>query len=133
MMELAVRHGQGPVSVETIAGSQQLSEKYTHQLMAGLKFKGLVRSVRGARGGYALTRDPATITALDVVAALEDGLAPVECVDDPGACPRSGRCPTREVWLAVNRAVAEVLSGIQLDQLAARHVAETDEGQNYCI
>jgi len=88
MMELAANHGRGPLPVDAIAANQGISRKYIHFLMTGLKNAGLIRPVRGPNGGFELTRDPASISALDVISVLEGWKAPVECVVDAGSCPR---------------------------------------------
>jgi Rrf2 family protein len=123
MVELAARHGEGPVMAERIASSQQLSASYTHLLLGGLKSAGLVRSVRGPSGGYELSRPPARITALEAVAAVEAD-APVECVARPSSCSRAPSCAARDLWCEVHLAVARVLGGVTLEQLAARQRAK---------
>ena len=129
MIELAAKYGQGPVLVETIAHNQEISAKYIHVLMAGLRSGGFIRSVRGPSGGYELSRPPAEITALEVVRALEGDLAPVDCVTEADTCSRSGTCVTREMWCEVAEAVAEVLGGYTLADLARRQ-AEKDSSQS---
>jgi Rrf2 family protein len=121
MVELAVQHGKGPVMAEALAERQQLSPSYAQLLLGGLKSAGLVRSMRGPSGGYELTRAPSEITALDVVAALEDAV-PVECVAGLSKCKRASICPTREVWQEVSEAVNAVLSRYTLEQLAQRQL-----------
>ena len=71
MMELAARTGEGPTSLKSIAERNQLSEHYLEQLIAPLRNAGLVKSIRGAYGGYILAGDPATVTAGDVIRVLE--------------------------------------------------------------
>jgi len=133
MMELAANHGRGPMPVDAIAANQGISRKYIHFLMTGLKSAGLIRPVRGPNGGFELTRDPASISALDVVSVLEGWKAPVECVVDAGSCPRSGRCATREVWCDVADAVNRVLSGRSLAELSAKQRTLGDGPADYCI
>lgn len=133
MMELADHYGRGPMPVDAIAGNQDISGKYIHILVMGLRSAGLVRTVRGPNGGYELTKAPGSITALDVVSALEGKSIPVECVADATSCPRAGRCAARDVWCVVASAVEGVLSGLTLEQLAARQRAKTDESLSYCI
>ena len=133
MMELAMNFGRGPVLVETIAKKQEISGKYIHVLVTGLRSAGLVRTVRGPSGGYELTRPPSKITALEVVAALEGRNVPVECVADASSCPRAGRCATRDVWCDVASAMNGVLSGLTLAQLADRQRAKQDEAVAYQI
>lgn len=123
MVELASRHGEGPVMVERIAASQELSASYAHILLGGLKSAGLVRSVRGPSGGYELSRPPERITALDVVAAVEND-APVECVARASSCKRAPTCAARDVWCEVAAAIERVLSGVTLEELALRQRAK---------
>lgn len=133
MMELAGHYGLGPTSVAAIARSQGISGKYIHLLVMGLRSAGLVRTVRGPGGGYELAKAPSSITALDVVSALEGRSVPVECVADASSCPRAGRCAARDVWCEVASAVDGVLSGLTLEQLAARQRAKVEEPVSYCI
>lgn len=133
MMELASNHGRGPLPVDIIATKQGISRKYIHFLMTGLKNAGLIRPVRGPNGGFELTRDPASISALDVITVLEGWNAPVECVVDAKSCSRSGRCATREVWCNVTTAVNQVLSGCSLAELSSKQRALGDGSADYCI
>jgi len=124
MTELAGHYGEGPVPVETIARNQEISAKYIHLLALRLRAAGLVRSIRGPSGGYELAKDPAGITALDVVSALEGPSAPVDCVDNPEVCQRSQNCVARDVWRDVASAVAGVLSSVTLSELARKQGAK---------
>ena len=133
MMELAGHYGQGPMPVDAIAKNQDISGKYIHVLVMGLRSAGLVRAVRGPSGGYELTKTPSSITALDVVSALEGRSTPAECVADASSCPRAGACAARDVWCDVASAVDGVLSGLTLQQLVARQHAKAEESPSYCI
>ena len=132
MVALAARYGSGPVRVNTVAREQGISANYIHVLMGGLKAAGLVRSVRGPNGGYELTRAPGAITALDVVSVLEGETVPVDCVAEPGTCPRAAECPTRDVWCQVAASVDGVLKGLTLQGLTEGRRAR-DEALSYCI
>jgi Rrf2 family cysteine metabolism transcriptional repressor len=120
MTELAQRFGAGPVLVDSIAENQSISTNYIHVLVAALKSAGLVRSVRGPNGGYELTRDPSTVSALEVVRALEGPCTPVDCLADPKVCPRASICVTRDVWTEVGAAVEGVLGSFTLAALVER-------------
>lgn len=133
MVELAKRYGQGPVLAETIAVSQDISGKYIHVLVGGLRTAGLIRTARGPSGGYELTRSPSSVTALDVVSALEGRTAPVNCVIDISCCRRARGCATRDLWREVAAAIDGVLSGATLEQLAAKQHAQQDEPSDFCI
>lgn len=110
MMDLAARYGEKPTSLKSVAGRHNLSEHYLEQLIAPLRNAGLVRSIRGAYGGYKLSRPPEDISAGEVIRILEGPISPVEFTeeDDPGR---------RELWRRVRDAIAEVLDHTSLADL----------------
>lgn len=132
MVSLASHYGEGPVPVDTVAQEQGVSANYIHVLMGTMKVAGLVRSVRGPNGGYELARKPAEITAFDVVSVLEGDTVPVECVAEPGTCPRAASCPTRDVWCQVASSVDGVLKSMTLQNLV-EHQRGQDSTPNYSI
>lgn len=119
MMELAARYGEGPTSLKSIAEKHNLSEHYLEQLIAPLRNAGLVKSVRGAYGGYILSRSPEEITSGDVIRVLEGPISPVDFTeeDDPAK---------RDLWLRIKNSIAEVLDSTTLAHL----IAYQDEGKN---
>lgn len=119
MVDMALNLNKGPITLNNIAERQGLSEGYLEQLMIPLKRSGLVRSVRGAQGGYILARKPEEIKVGDVIRALEGPIAPVACVseDFPEECQRSDACVTRIIWARVRDSVAEVLDSYTLADL----------------
>ena len=120
MVDLALS-GQGqPISLKDVAQRQQLSDKYLEQILTPLSRAGLVRSVRGAGGGYLLTRRPEEYTVGEILRPLEGDLAPVECATDAQFCERSGQCVTVELWQQIHRAVSEVVDRTTLADLVAR-------------
>jgi Rrf2 family protein len=133
MLELTLRHGNGPVMMSALAASQNISRKYLHSLLTSLKAVGLVRSVRGAGGGYVLAHEPADIKVSQVVQALEGSLLPVECTKDSSICERSETCAAHDVWEELGRAMERVLSGITLADLAARQGAKLSQATMYYI
>mgnify|MGYP003822987623 CR=1 FL=1 len=92
MVELAIRHGDAPARLKDIAQCQDIPLAYLRELMTSLAAAGLVRPIRGPRGGYLLTRPPSEISVLDVVEPLEGPPALVDCTDDPALCDRSASC-----------------------------------------
>ena len=121
MLDLAIHGGEGqPVSLRDVARRQNISDKYLEQIVTPLSRAGLVRSVRGAGGGYLLTRSPREYTAGDILRPLEGDLAPVECATDGEFCPRCGDCATVELWQEIYRAVSQVVDGVTLADLVAR-------------
>jgi len=121
VFELAMRYGQGAVPLREVARRQNLPDNYLEQLMGPLRKAGLVRSVRGAQGGYMLARDPAEITVGDVLRVLEGPISPVDCAGgDAGAsacCPDGEACTVRSVWVRIRDAVNEVVDSITFEDL----------------
>jgi Rrf2 family protein len=120
MLELALHSGKGPVPLRDLASRQEISAKYLEQLLIPLKGAGLVKSVRGARGGYLLARDPEHISLYDIVRSLEGPLAPVECVQDPQYCDRVGGCTVHLVWGEMGTMLVDFLSGMSLADMVVK-------------
>ncbi|NLJ85412.1 MAG: Rrf2 family transcriptional regulator [Firmicutes bacterium] len=119
MYELAMAYGQGPVPLKTVAERQSISEHYLEQLMGMLRRAGLVRGIRGARGGYELTSAPEAIRVGDVLRALEGPISPISCVDHDGfsECVRLEQCPTRGLWKRLRDSMTAVLDSTTLADL----------------
>lgn len=110
MMELGAKYGEGPISLKSIAEKNGLSEHYLEQLIAPLRNAGMVKSVRGAYGGYVLSKEPEAMTAGDVIRVLEGPISPVDFTeeDDPAK---------RDLWLRIRDSIAEVLDSTSLADL----------------
>lgn len=119
MFDLAQHVGEGPTSLKSIAERQSISEHYLEQLVSGLRKAGLVKSIRGAQGGYLLGRDPDKIRIGDIIRVLEGPIAPVDCVaeEDPEICSRAEFCVTRTIWEKVRDSIVDVLDSITLQTL----------------
>lgn len=116
MLDLAL-NGQGqPAALRDVAGRQDISEKYLEQLVAPMTRAGLLKSVRGASGGYLLTRSPADYTVGEILRTQEGSLAPVECADGQ-ACARSSQCVTVDLWRRLKEAVDGVVDATTLQDL----------------
>ncbi len=98
MIELALHYGSGPVLVDTIANRQEISRKYLENLLVVLKNAGLVRSIRGSKGGYVLAKSPHLITVEDIAVAIDGPVRLLDCIDEPDRCPRSTTCTTHDLW-----------------------------------
>ena len=131
ILELAENHGQGPLQIKIIAQNQDISVKYLEQLMAILKSAGLVRSIRGPKGGYLLAKAPNQIKLSDCFNALEGPVITVECVENGSFCTRTADCVTRQVWAQVHQAIMDVLQSITLQDLVDR--AKNNKASNYQI
>lgn len=87
------------VSIRSVAERRNLSEKYLERIVSMLKKAGVVKSTRGAYGGYCLAKEPRDITVLDVLRAAEGDLAPVQCLTKETDCGIDcERCATRSTW-----------------------------------
>jgi Rrf2 family protein len=117
---LALQGSDAPVSVTDVAADQGLSAKYLEQVLAALRSAGLVRSARGAQGGYALARSPEDITLRQVYEALEGHEGLVDCTKCPEGCPRSSTCVAQEVWAEMHDVCMRFLEGRNLAELARR-------------
>ncbi|WP_066173540.1 cysteine metabolism transcriptional regulator CymR [Bacillus marinisedimentorum] len=110
MMALARKYGEGPVSLKTIAEQHNLSDHYLEQLVPPLRNAGLVKSIRGAYGGYKLAKAPDQITAGDIIRILEGPISPVEVMDDEEPAKRN-------LWIKIRDAVKDVLDNTTLEDL----------------
>lgn len=114
MLDLALHEGQGAILLKDIAQRQNLSEKYLWSLIAPLKAAGFVRSMRGAKGGYMLTKTPAEITLKDIVTTLEGNLCLVDCVCDSDFCDRRAQCISHTVWREISDSIAVIFERLTL-------------------
>jgi len=120
MVALAVAYPERAISVKLIAQKQHLSVKYLEQIMAPLKGAGLIKVVRGGRGGYMLSRDPATIKLIEVYHALEGALCLVDCIEHSNSCDMAETCPTRDTWVEMTKALREILQRTTIQDLVKR-------------
>lgn len=126
MVELGLAYEGKPVSLRDIAKRQEISEKYLEQIVTRLGKAGLVKSTRGAQGGYRLEREPSQITVGDILRVTEGSLTPVACLDDD-ECPRRERCVTYSVWSRVQEAVTRVVDQITLQELVDDYRRKNEE------
>ncbi|EEG77681.1 RrF2 family transcriptional regulator [Dethiobacter alkaliphilus] len=136
MFDLALHSGEGAIALKSVAQREHISEKYLEHLFASLKKAGLIRSVRGAQGGYRLARPPEEITLGDIIRVLEGPIAPTECViDDDGheSCERSTDCVMRSIWGNVRDQINEILDGITLAQIVEEQRKMSGKGYMYYI
>lgn len=128
MLDLAVHSTGAAIPLKEVAARQDISVKYLEQIVTQLSRGGLVRSTRGAVGGYSLTRPPEEYTVGEILRQLEGSLAPVHCAE-PGhaCCERADQCVTVEVWQKIQEAVNQVVDHITLADLVARYHEKTGD------
>jgi Rrf2 family protein len=120
-----VRHGETrPMALAALAERNNLPPKFLEQIMSTLKHGGIVRTTLGARGGYAMAMDPATVSVARVIRLLDGALAPLSCVSlryyERCSCPDEATCALRDVMLDVRDAMLAILDEETLAELAAR-------------
>ena len=131
ILELAENYGNGPLQLRVIAHDQGVSVKYLEQLMAMLKAAGIVRSIRGSKGGYILAKSPGHVKMSECFQCLEGSVITTECVEDESFCERTNDCIARQVWTEVQKAVMEVLQSTTLQNLVDR--SKQSKAINYHI
>lgn len=132
MLDLALHSNGECVPVKEISERQGISEKYLEQIVNVLNKAGFVRSVRGAQGGYIMTKDPKDYTVGKIIRLLEGNLAPVSCIEDAeNKCERAASCVTVEIWEKINEAVSNVIDNITLADLVNRTYEKL--GSDSCI
>lgn len=119
MFELALNYGKDPVSIKTIAERQNISEYYLEQLFSSLRKAGLVKSIRGAQGGYILPKPPKDISASDILNVLEGPIEISECIQDDEIklCNRADCCSTRLLWRKISDSVNSVINTTTLQDM----------------
>jgi len=131
MVELALNNSKLPLPAKIIAQRQDISIKYLEQLMTTLKSQGLIRSLRGAKGGYLLARAANQIKISEIFNCLEGPALPVECLESETVCERAADCITRQVWMQVRDAIDNILESITLQDLVDK--TENNKKADYQI
>ena len=117
---MALEYGKEPLQAKTIAEREDISTKYLEQLITVLKRAGLVRSIRGPRGGYVLAKSPSEISMKDVIGALESLVVSVECNEHPEYVSHCSDCILSQIWQELQGAVMGVLETVTLADLIER-------------
>lgn len=133
MFDLAQHIGQGPISLKSIAERQGISEHYLEQLISGLRRNGLVKSVRGAQGGYILGSEPEKISVGDIIRVLEGPIAPVGCVaeEDQEICQKAEDCVSRMIWEKVRDSIASVIDSVTLADMVMEASKKKSKSAGY--
>lgn len=118
VLDLAYHHDECPIQLRAISRREKIPGRFLEQVMSTLRCAGLVESVRGAKGGYILSRRPENISLSEVVIALEGPINIMECVTDSQfECDELPMCVIRDVWSDVQRSLITTLSSINLRDL----------------
>ena len=137
MFELSLNHSRGPVSIKSIASKQNIPEQYLEQIFSKLKKANLIKSVRGAQGGYLLSRRASDITVYDILVVLEGPISISDCLSDEGVCENSNSCVTKLVWAKMRDAMENVMKSITLCDMVNDYYENNNinrlENDIYCL
>ncbi|MFH1708763.1 MAG: Rrf2 family transcriptional regulator [Planctomycetota bacterium] len=117
LIDLASRGQSGPVSLKELSKDQAISKKYLENIFRMLMQGGMIRSVRGARGGYQLAVDPTQVTLLEILNTIDGPVALLECIHNPDACKRMKDCPTQNLWRELEESIISFLKKRTLKEL----------------
>jgi Rrf2 family iron-sulfur cluster assembly transcriptional regulator len=120
MLDLALHSDAGPVAMADIAARNRISPAYLEQLLATLRRKGLVESLRGPGGGYRLKALPERITVAAIMAAMDEDVDATRCGGERN-CQDGGRCLTHDLWEDLTQHIEEFLEAVSLGELRDRH------------
>jgi Rrf2 family protein len=119
-LHLAKRSGEGPVTAREIAAGERLPMDYVEQILLRMRRAGIVKSTRGAHGGYALAKAPQDVSVRDVIAASELQTFDLHCLSHPveeERCSAAHTCSIRPVWVLLQQKIDHVLEGVRLSDL----------------
>ncbi len=136
VFELAKRKQETPMTVGEIAEHQAIPPRFLEVILGQLRQAGVVVSQRGPKGGYLLSRDPATLTVGDVIRTMEGSIGPVHCVSSTSRseCPLWGNCAFYETWEEAREAISAVFDRTTFaDLLERERRARTDYVPSYSI
>jgi Rrf2 family protein len=134
LLEVALHQHQGPVTLSDIAKRQKISQPYLWHVVTPLTAAGILRVKRGSQGGYVLARKPSEISIRDIVDVLEGSVTFVADQKVEAKNRNSVYMVTHKAWVELENKIADVLAGITLEDLLARHhEAEAIDSLNYTI
>lgn len=121
MLELALVYDREMISVRSIAEKQNISELYLEQIFSMLRREELIKSLRGAKGGYSLARSPREITIKNIMDALEGPISISNCIEKDASCDNLDRCATRVLWVKIRDAIDNIFSSVTLQDIIDEH------------
>lgn len=116
MVDLAIHYGESPISIKSISQRQGISEYYLEQLFSALRKAKLIKSIRGAQGGYVLNKLPKEITVADIMEVLEGPIEISDCVEGT-TCNNGNCCATRLVWQKIKTSIEDVTTSVTLKDI----------------
>ena len=117
MVDLAINYGGQPVSIKNISERQHISEYYLEQLFSPLRKAKLIKSIRGAQGGYILNRHPKDITVADIMEVLEGPIEISSCLEGEDSCGNVDCCATRLLWAKIKKSLDNIMESTTLQDM----------------
>ena len=124
MIDLALRQGNGPVTLAAISQRQRISLPYLEQLFGKLRRHELVESTRGPGGGYTLARNAADITVADIIVSVDEPMDATQCGGKENCLGEAGRCMTHDLWATLNQRMVDFLASVNLQKLVDEQLAK---------
>ena len=133
MLNLASRYSEDgdAIILKSISEEEGISIRYLEQIIIPLKINKLVRSIRGAGGGYILAKDPSRINLREILHALEGTCCLVECVEEVDSCERQPSCATYEVWKEATLLLKNYFESITLADLVKISEKKKKKARNH--
>ena len=119
MLDLALRDGNGPVTLGGISRRQSISLSYLEQLFGKLRRHNLVDSVRGPGGGYTLAKPAEQMSVAEIIRAVDEPLDATQCGGNEN-CKEAQRCMTHELWTTLNEKMYDYLNSVRLSDLVVK-------------
>jgi len=116
LLDIAIRHGSGPVTLADISERQRISLSYLEQLFSKLRQRKLVESVRGPGGGYCLAKGLDEVSVADIILAVDEPIDSTQCGGKEN-CLGDGKCMTHDLWAKLNEIIFDYLGSVTLEQL----------------
>lgn len=118
MLDLAINYGGEPICIKSISERTGITEYYLEQLFSHLRKAGLIKSVRGTKGGYTLTKEPKDITVYEIMEVLEGPIEISDCIDDD-KCSNTDCCASRLLWVRIKDSIEEVFKDTTLENMVS--------------
>jgi Rrf2 family protein len=131
MLNLAQNYNNGneAVILKSVSDEEEISIRYLEQIVIPLKISRLVKSIRGAGGGYTLARHPSEIKVSEILHALEGSCCLVDCVEDDDYCDRISICASFELWNDASKLLRDYFDGVTLQDLIKIHDKKNAKGK----
>lgn len=126
MVDLAEHRQEGYIALKDIASRQNISKKYLEQIVALLNRPEILKTIRGAQGGYMLARSPEAYTVAEILKIAEGSLAPIPNLDDPSEAAAAADSQLLPIWQGLYSVVNDYLEGITLQDILDRQMESYD-------